>query len=568
MLRQIRDALLCVFLGTVIALLLVSVPIFASQNALFNSTTGPLSGLTAVQTINNGMDSLNTCNSGASAPTNQLSGSPSAGNCWYNTSTGAVSYYDGANWLTVGYIDATNHLWTPVVGGNAATTVSSATTANLCGTSGASPIGAYLTISGTTTITGLGSNCVVGQMKVITFSGILTFTYNATSLIMPTSANITTAAGDVAIVVYLGSGNWKVVAYLPISGSALSSAGLNIGSSALGNSALGFGFAVNSQLHTSVGSSALTVALCVANSGSNTCNNASSSSPILLPFRDATAGNGDPTIVSLQASLSITINSGNTHGCVSSQMCRLWVYALDNSGTVQLCTYNTVSGTTILDLNDGLSQTSASGSNGGSSAQTLYCNGSAVSGPIIRLGYVDISESTAGTWSTNASFVQLFGPGIHKPGDVLQHLRNKNTTQANTTNTWTYSATPPGSTNGAVGVSQAIVPINAADLITVFGTAPCTNGSGNPGVNFLYNGTTTVDLRFQNFTGALGSNLLLPSAPVVSYEVIINSTSSITYSIYYTAITGTTYINQFDNNAGLTAATFAPPVINIEEIMV
>jgi hypothetical protein len=226
MLRQIRDALLCVFVGTLVALSLTAVPLFASQNALFNSTTGPLSGLNAVQTINNGMDSLNTCNSGASAPSNQLSGSPSAGNCWYNTSTGAVSYYDGANWLTIGYIDATNHLWTPVVGGNNPTTVASATTTSLCGSSGASPIGAYLTISGTTTITGFGSNCVVGQIKYLTFSGALQLTYNSSSMIIPGQANLTTVAGDAAAVVYLGSSNWKFIAYIPISGSSPTGASL------------------------------------------------------------------------------------------------------------------------------------------------------------------------------------------------------------------------------------------------------------------------------------------------------------------------------------------------------
>ena len=64
--------------------------------------TGTLSGLSMVQGFNNALDSLNTCNSGASAPTNQLSGAPSAGNCWYNTATGALQFYDGTSWLTVG----------------------------------------------------------------------------------------------------------------------------------------------------------------------------------------------------------------------------------------------------------------------------------------------------------------------------------------------------------------------------------------------------------------------------------------------------------------------------------
>jgi hypothetical protein len=42
-------------------------------------------------------------------------------------------------------------------------------------------------------------------------------------LILPTAANITTAAGDTAIFVSLGSGNWKCLSYTRASGTALSS---------------------------------------------------------------------------------------------------------------------------------------------------------------------------------------------------------------------------------------------------------------------------------------------------------------------------------------------------------
>lgn len=195
-------------------------PALADQSSLFNPTSGSLPGLTMVNGYNSALNALNTCNSGSSAPTNQLSAGPSAGNCWYNTSTGAVQYYDGTNWLTVGYIDTTNHVWTPVLGGGAATNVASATTTNLCGASGAAPTQPYLTITGTTTITAFGSNCVAGQIKVITFSGSLTLTYNGTSLILPTAASIPTQAGDMAVAVSLGGGNWRL-AYFPASGAPL-----------------------------------------------------------------------------------------------------------------------------------------------------------------------------------------------------------------------------------------------------------------------------------------------------------------------------------------------------------
>lgn len=72
--------------------------------------------------------------------------------------------------------------------------------------------GNYINVTGTTTITALGT-IQAGTRRIINFSGILTLTYNATSLILPGASNITTSAGDVAIFISLGSGNWKCVSY-------------------------------------------------------------------------------------------------------------------------------------------------------------------------------------------------------------------------------------------------------------------------------------------------------------------------------------------------------------------
>lgn len=75
-------------------------------------------------------------------------------------------------------------------------------------------------ITGTTTITSFGT-VSAGIWKVVVFQGALTMTHNATSLILPTAANITTAAGDVAIVQSEGSGNWRCLSYARASGRAL-----------------------------------------------------------------------------------------------------------------------------------------------------------------------------------------------------------------------------------------------------------------------------------------------------------------------------------------------------------
>jgi hypothetical protein len=106
---------------------------------------------------------------------------------------------------------------TPLPLFNALTTLASATTTDL-GTIGSHNV----SITGTTTITGFGSTAVATDpIYLISFTGALTLTYNATSLIIPGSGNITTANGDTATVEYLGSGNWRVLQYTKRSGAGV-----------------------------------------------------------------------------------------------------------------------------------------------------------------------------------------------------------------------------------------------------------------------------------------------------------------------------------------------------------
>lgn len=93
-------------------------------------------------------------------------------------------------------------------------TVASATTTDI----GAADSNCII-ISGTTTISALGSSAdVVSPIYFVRFTGALTLTHNASSLILPGGANITTANGDSMTALYLGSGNWKVLQYTKISG--------------------------------------------------------------------------------------------------------------------------------------------------------------------------------------------------------------------------------------------------------------------------------------------------------------------------------------------------------------
>lgn len=80
----------------------------------------PMTGLASF--LNAALLSIGSCNSGNSAPANGTGGAAFSEECWANT-TGAPSsipfaYYDGAQWVTFGTLNATAHTWTPYFGAN------------------------------------------------------------------------------------------------------------------------------------------------------------------------------------------------------------------------------------------------------------------------------------------------------------------------------------------------------------------------------------------------------------------------------------------------------------------
>jgi hypothetical protein len=91
--------------------------------------------------------------------------------------------------------------------------IASASTINLT-----TATGNIVDVTGTTTITAI--TLAQGYWRVVRFTGILTLT-NGASLVLPTAANITTAAGDYALFAGYASSVVRCVGYWPASGSAL-----------------------------------------------------------------------------------------------------------------------------------------------------------------------------------------------------------------------------------------------------------------------------------------------------------------------------------------------------------
>lgn len=178
----------------------------ASQGSCVMPTTGTVSGLTLVNDINACNQALLSVYSGASAP-----GSPPKYMLWADTSTSYIKMWDGTAWITLWYVDETNHLSIRNIGGGSDSITAAATT-----DLGSKPQ-PVLAVNGTATITSFGSSAAVGSVHILAFtSSTITLVHNPATLFLPGAQNIAVTSGDVAFAFYGGGGFWQVLDYLPV----------------------------------------------------------------------------------------------------------------------------------------------------------------------------------------------------------------------------------------------------------------------------------------------------------------------------------------------------------------
>ena len=160
---------------------------------------------------NTGATTLNVNGTGATAVVTQT---PNAGQAL----VGGEIQANGLTLAVYSTVDSKFHLKsidTQLGGVGPVTTIVSASTADL-----SLAFNHNASISGTTTIQSFGSNANVNfPLYHVAFTGSLTLTQNASSLILPGGVNIQTAAGDTGVATYLGSGNWQVISYQRANGT-------------------------------------------------------------------------------------------------------------------------------------------------------------------------------------------------------------------------------------------------------------------------------------------------------------------------------------------------------------
>jgi hypothetical protein len=233
-----------------------------------------------------------------------------------------------------------------------------------------------LNITGTTSITSFGTN--YNGPRYLRFDGVLTLTHNATTLILPGGANITTAAGDSAIVVPNGTpaNGWRVLGYQKADGTAL----LPV----LPASKI-------QPISASVSGNALTI----------------SASSLNLDFRSTTLGSGTVTTVT-GTPANLVISSGSTLGTVNAVQSDIAVLAMNNAGTLELAAVNLAGGTDLSETN--LISTTAEGGAGAADSATVVYSTTARTNLAYRvIGIIRSTQATAGTWVTAPSLIQGAG---------------------------------------------------------------------------------------------------------------------------------------------------------------
>jgi hypothetical protein len=285
----------------------------------------------------------------------------------------------------------------------------------------------------------------------------------------------------------------------------------------------------NLGLSAAVASNALTITIKDA-AGADP----SATSPVTLDFRSATLTTGTPSRVAHTAVASLVISSGSTLGIGNGTPFRLWIVDFNDAGTLRLgVAYVTSPTGMMIALNDGLlASATAEGGAGGADTAGIFYAGSTITSKAYRIiGYMEWADglATAGTWDVGPTKIQLYGPGIPKPGDVVQRVRGTTTTSTTTTST-TYQNT---------GVSVAITPTSKINLIEVSAVgAGQIGGTAENILADLHRDSTIIGVGITmgtaaNLTAMIANEALdfpsLTSAITYMVKVKSNGGQSITY---------------------------------------
>lgn len=333
-------------------------------------------------------------------------------------------------------------------------------------------------------------------------------TVTSVGLVMPAEFSVAnspiTSAGDLTVT--KANQNSNLIYAGPLSGSAAAPTFRSIGSADFGVGAVSAFTLNNLGLAASVSSNALTIALKI-NDGST---DPTADSPVTIGFRSATSANGNFNLRSVTSALSLVISQGSTLGTTSGVPAYLWVYALDNAGTVELAVSQT-----RFDEGSIVSTTAEGGAGAADSNRVIYSTTSRSNVPIRIIGRLLVTQTStnwnaapteitlgSALWlpgSINCKYTQTSGQSIPSSTFTIMTGLTKVYDTCSMMNPTTGAATAPFA--GKYRISGGCGFDGVLGAGAYIGASAAKNGSLNTGLNYLFNagafgrpgGSTTIE---------------------------------------------------------------------------
>ena len=220
--------------------------------------------------------------------------------------------------------------------------------------------------------------------------------------------------------------------------------------------------------------------------------------PTSLDFRSTTLTSGAINTRTVGSAISVIVPSGATLGSINAVASRLVILAIDNAGTVELAVTNLKS-CPNLDETTLISTTAIS--TAADNTGVIYSTTARTNLPFRVVGFIDITEATAGTWATAPKLVQgcggqaLIMMSSVGYGQTWQSVsRSSGTTYYNTT------GKPIMITNVAEGSEEEAAIMVDGTIIVSDRHVDGNDTSGvcamiPPGSSYKAYGTTTYELR-------------------------------------------------------------------------
>ncbi len=275
--------------------------------------------------------------------------------------------------------------------------------------------------------------------------------------------------------------------------------------------------------------------------------------------RGTTAATGSYVVASATAATTLVVPSTATLGFANSVATYLWIYAINNSGTLELGVIANAP------LDEGTRQSSTAISTAADNVGVLYSTSARTNVGVKLIGRILISEATAGTWATNATEVSVVplsrtmadmigtktndSASAGRPGEVI----TSRITRTNRTSITTGSPCAVGSnscptdgspislalTPGDWQISGAVGFVPAATTsVTILQVATNINLAGSlPGTDLLGSPTGGQYLSITSHPAYVPAGDIVIPIPPFQYKITVNTTIDLMAQATFTVST-------------------------------